>query len=91
MSSTDISSLLVTSVAISLGGSCLVVIESTLEYKYMLVTRELVHGPHSAWQLMESFRPFRRAAEIAFACSILLWPAVPRSPPQSSSQTQSPP
>ena len=64
-----VSSLYVVSCSLTLGLSTLTMLESTLEY--IFVMRELHHGVASAWALLEKMRASRRAAEVSFVASLL--------------------
>ena len=59
----------VVSSSIVFGLSLLVMLESTLEY--MFVMRELPHSTFSAWSLMEELRLPRRVAEASFVLALL--------------------
>ena len=66
-----VSTIFILSSTTSLALNLLVVIETTLEYVFVM--RELTYSAPSAWELMQSLRPFRRTAEIAFSASILIY------------------
>ena len=59
----------IVSSSIVFGLSLLVMLESTLEY--MFVMRELPHSTFSAWSLMEELRLPRRVAEASFVITLL--------------------
>ena len=60
---------LIFTASVTLGLSTLVMLESTLEY--MFVMRELSHGTFCAWSLMEALSLPRRIAEACFVIALL--------------------